>query len=197
MLPDLLEKYEVILASGSPRRQQLLREMGITFKVVVRSVEEKAEAGQSPEEVAKALCCLKMSAFTKEDFRPNTLIITADTVVALGREVLGKPANRAEAVQLLKKLSGRCHKVITGVCLKTAGKERSFTSVTKVCFNTLTAEEIAYYVDNFKPYDKAGAYGIQEWIGHAAVERIEGSYFNVMGLPTHRLYVELRDFLRQ
>ena len=194
MLHDLLKRYDVILASGSPRRQQLLREMGIEFMVVVRPVEEKTETGLTPQKAAETLSRLKMSAFRESDFTNNRLIITADTIVALDNRILGKPENRAQAIEILTKLSGKCHEVITGVCIKTAEKEEVFTATTQVCFKKLTLDEIVYYIDNYKPYDKAGAYGIQEWIGHAAVERIEGSYFNVMGLPTHKLYEKLRKF---
>ncbi len=194
MLHDLLKKYDVILASGSPRRQQLLREMGIEFRVVVRPVEEKTETGLIPRKAAETLSRLKMSAFRESDFTNNRLIITADTIVALDNRILGKPENRAQAIEILTMLSGKCHEVITGVCIKTAEKEEVFTATTRVCFKKLTLDEIVYYIDNYKPYDKAGAYGIQEWIGHAAVERIEGSYFNVMGLPTHKLYEKLRKF---
>ena len=194
MLSDLLKNYDVILASGSPRRQQLLREMGIDFKVVVRQVEEKTDSSLTPREAVVSLSRLKMSAFRKSDFNNNRLIITADTIVAIDNRILGKPENRTQAIEILTMLSGKCHDVITGVCIKTAEKEEVFTATTRVCFKELSMDEVVYYIDNYKPYDKAGAYGIQEWIGHAAVERIEGSYFNVMGLPTHKLYEKLRKY---
>lgn len=194
MIKDQLSKYDLILASASPRRKQLLEELGVSFRVKTRSVEENFPAELNPEEVAAFLSKLKAAAFTQEDFNDQTLIITADTIVTLDGQILGKPIDREDAFRILKQLSGKRHEVITGVTLRSLEKEHTFTVSTDVFFKVLTESEIRFYVDTFKPYDKAGAYGIQEWIGHAAIERIEGSYFNVMGLPTHRLYEELSVF---
>ncbi len=195
MLLDKLKNYDIILASGSPRRQQLLAEMDISFRVKTKPVEEVSPSGLSPAETAAWLCRLKSDAFSEDDLEENTLLITADTVVALDNRVLGKPAGEREAEVMLQALSGKKHTVITGVCLRTRKKTFVFTASTDVWFKPLSGEEIRYYVSRYRPVDKAGAYGIQEWIGHAAIERIEGSYFNVMGLPTHRLYQELERFV--
>ncbi len=191
MLNNKLKDYTIILASASPRRKLLLEEMGIEFTVFTKNVKEDYPDSFSPTEVAKYLSELKASAFVSDELLTNKLLITADTVVAIGNEILGKPTDKKHATEMLSKLSAGEHEVISGVCLRTAEKTHSFTVSTKVFFKKLNAEEIEFYIDNFKPFDKAGAYGIQEWIGHVAIERIEGSYFNVMGLPTHRLYEEL------
>ena len=195
MLLDKLNQFDIILASGSPRRQQLLAEMDISFRVLTKPVEEVFPGWLSPDEAAAFLCQLKSEAFTEKEFNENTLLITADTVVALDNRILGKPGNTQEAITMLRHLSGRKHQVITGVCLRLPGKRKIFTTATHVWFKTLPEDEIDYYVRQYQPFDKAGAYGIQEWIGHAAIRKIEGSYFNVMGLPTHRLYEELDGFL--
>lgn len=195
MLKTKLNKYEIILSSTSPRRKHLLEELGLNFKVQTRKVDESYPVGYPVEKVAQYLSEIKAAAFHVNEMNSNTIIITADTVVALGNTILGKPADKQHAVKILKKLSGKKHYVITGVTMRTINKRQSFSVSTGVFFKNLTDEEINYYVDNFEPYDKAGAYGIQEWIGHAAIEKIEGSYFNVMGLPTHRLYEELLRFV--
>ncbi len=195
MLNDKLKNYEIVLASASPRRKLLLEEMGIEFNVFIKNVQEVYPESFSPQEVAKHLSELKASAFANDELLPNKLLITADTVVAIGNEILGKPTNEKNAFEMLSKLSDGEHDVITGVCLRTASKTYSFTATTKVFFKELLEAEIDFYISKFKPFDKAGAYGIQEWIGHVAIERIEGSYFNVMGLPTHRLYEELVKFV--
>lgn len=194
MLQSKLANYEIILSSASPRRKELLKELGINFKVQVKKVDENYPEGYPVEKVAQYLSEIKAAAFHVSDMRENTLIITADTVVALGNTIMGKPSNHKDAVSILKSLSGKKHQVITGVTLRTINKRHSFSVSTEVYFKNLSNEEINYYVDEFEPMDKAGAYGIQEWIGHAAIEKIEGSYFNVMGLPTHRLYEELIKF---
>jgi len=191
MLNELLKPYDIILASGSPRRKQLLSEMGIRFRVETRPVNEIIPEGASSEDAALFLSRLKAGAFEPDYFTPGRIIITADTIVALGNKILGKPNGYEQAVEMLKQLSGKCHKVITGVTIRSKAKERGFIVSTDVYFKTLTNTEIEYYVSRFRPFDKAGAYGIQEWIGHAGIEKIEGSYFNVVGLPTHRLYEEL------
>jgi septum formation protein len=195
MLNDKLKSYELILASGSPRRQHLLEEMGLQFKVLTKPINEVYPNDLTPDEIAKYLSRLKAAAFDKKDFSDNTLIITADTVVTINGVILGKPANETEAIEILRHLSGKTHEVITGVSLRTVLKEHTFSVSTYVVFKQLSDDEINYYINMFKPYDKAGAYGIQEWIGHVAIEKIEGSYFNVMGLPTHQLYEELLKFI--
>ncbi len=194
MIQDILSTYQVILASGSPRRQKLLRELGVDFKVQLRPVHEDHPAGMKMEEIALLLSERKAAAFEDEFFTENTMIITADTIVCLGDEVLGKPAGREEAIETLLKLSGRKHRVITGVSIKTLKKNVNFSVSTDVYFKELGKEEIIYYVDHYKPYDKAGAYGIQEWIGYIGIEKIEGSFYNVMGLPVLKLYEELLKF---
>jgi len=194
MLNDKLKEYQIILASASPRRKQLLQELGVNFRVQPKDIEEHFDANLSPELVAEQLSESKALAFSEEELDEKTIIITADTVVTIDGVILGKPKDAEEAREMLRRLSGRSHEVITGVTLRSATKMETFSVVTKVFFKELSDEEIDYYITNFKPFDKAGAYGIQEWIGHIAVERIEGSYFNVMGLPTHRLYMELHTF---
>ena len=195
MLSKKISKYDIILASASPRRKQLLEELGIKFNVQVKEVDENYPVGYPIDKIAQYLSEMKAAAFHVSEMQSNTIIITADTIVALGNTILGKPSNPKEAVKTLKSLSGKKHHVITGVTLRTIDKRRSFSVITDVYFKNLSDDEIKYYVDKFKPMDKAGAYGIQEWIGHAAIEKIEGSYFNVMGLPTHRLYEELNKFI--
>jgi len=183
------QKLPIILASKSPRRQELLKAMGLDFKVVLKDVDESYPAKLSPAEIAVYIAERKALAF--EDLKDNNIVITADTIVAFGNEILGKPADRAEAIEVLTKLSGAVHQVYTGVSINYGGKITSFFDLTEVAFNTLSIEEIIYYVDNYSPYDKAGSYGIQEWIGLIAVEKITGSYTNVMGLPTEKLYKAL------
>jgi septum formation protein len=195
MLSDKLKDFKLILASASPRRKKLMEEMALDFEVITKTVKEIYPKSYSPEEVVLHLCELKSAAFSNSELLPNKLIITSDTVVAIDDEILGKPISRKNAVDILKKLSGREHKVITGVCLRTAVKKHSFTVTTNVFFKELSEAEINFYIINYLPFDKAGAYGIQEWIGHVAIEKIEGSYFNVMGLPTHKLYQELIKFV--
>lgn len=196
MLNEKLKNYKLILASASPRRKILLEEMGLEFDVITKKIEEVYPSTYSPIEVAKHLSELKASAFSSDELLPNKIIITADTVVAIDDEIIGKPISRVNAVEILKKLSGREHKVITGVCLRSANKMHSFTASTEVYFKNLSDEEIKFYITTYLPYDKAGAYGIQEWIGHVAIEKITGSYYNVMGLPTHKLYEELQFFIQ-
>ena len=197
MINNLIEPYKIILASGSPRRRQLLEEMGVDFVVDTRPVDEVVAENTPPEEAAILLSRLKAGAFPNDYFIPNRIVITADTIVAINNNILGKPAGEQQAIEMLQQLSGKSHLVITGVTLKTATKEKSFFVTTKVIFKQLSIDEIKYYVANYKPFDKAGAYGIQEWIGHVAIEKIEGSYFNVVGLPTHRLYQELMAFVSE
>ncbi|MBT3174890.1 MAG: septum formation protein Maf [Lentimicrobiaceae bacterium] len=197
MLLNKLTEYDIILASGSPRRKQLLEEMGINFKVVTKSINESYSNDYPKDKVAEYLSLLKADAFNMDNLGHNSLIITADTIVILENVILGKPKDKEEAFNMLTSLSGKKHRVITGVTCKTRFKFHSFSVSTDVYFKALSKDEINYYIDNYKPFDKAGAYGIQEWIGHVAIDKIDGSYFNVMGLPTHRLYSELSCFLSE
>ena len=185
-----LNSYKIVLGSGSPRRQFLLKDLGLQFSVVTSDFDEVFPEQLVREEIPVFLCTKKAEAINIQ-YEDNTLVITADTIVWVDNKVLNKPGSEAEAVQMLELLSGKMHEVITAVCLKTKDKEHAFYTVTKVFFKTLTKEEIRFYVTNYKPFDKAGAYGAQEWIGYVGVERIEGSYFNVMGLPMKELYEEM------
>ena len=189
-----LKKYKIILASKSPRRKQLLENLGIDFIVVSKNVKEVYPENMNPTETALFLSEIKAKAFHKSEINDNDLIIAADTIVSLNGKIMGKPTDHDNAKEILEKLSGREHEVITGVCLKSKDKFRSFTVKTKVHFKKLSDKEIDFYVDNYKPMDKAGAYGIQEWIGYIGIDKIEGSFYNVMGLPTQKLYEELLKF---
>ncbi|MGZ4054357.1 MAG: Maf-like protein [Bacteroidia bacterium] len=190
---DDLKKYQLILASKSPRRQYLLKELGLNFEVRTKEVDESFPPTLKAQQIPLYLCEKKAHAFD-EELSDNTIVITADTIVWVENQVLNKPENYDDAVRMLKLLSGKMHEVYTGVCLKSKHKTRSFYALTKVYFKTLSPEEIEFYIKNYNPYDKAGAYGAQEWIGYIAVEKIEGSYFNVMGLPVRELYEELLKF---
>lgn len=183
--------YKIVLASNSPRRQELLKGLGIEYKVkTLPNLDESFPDNLPPEEIPLYIARNKAGAYCPV-IDKSELIITADTIVWLDGEVLGKPADEADAKNMLRKLSGKAHKVITGVCLTTWDWQKSFTAVTEVKFSELTDDEISFYVETYKPMDKAGAYGVQEWIGYVAVESITGSYYNVMGLPIHKLYKEL------
>lgn len=186
-------KYKIILASGSPRRHQLMRDAGFDFEVRLKSIEEIYPETLPAEEIPEYLSCLKASAFRSE-LTKDELLVTADTIVCLGAKTLGKPHNRENAIEMLHQLSGQKHRVVTGVCLTTVEKQQTFSVFTDVYFKELTEEEIVYYVDHYKPFDKAGAYGIQEWIGYIGIERIDGSFYNVMGLPVQKLYETLKNF---
>ncbi|MCJ7447063.1 MAG: Maf family nucleotide pyrophosphatase [Bacteroidales bacterium] len=188
-----LNKYRIILASRSPRRQQLLRELGIRFDVVLKDYPEAYPENLKGEEIALYVALEKAKLF-KEEISDNEIVITADTIVWCNNKVLGKPSDDGDAKRMIREISGNTHEVITGVCLFSALKNKTFAVSTKVTFDTLTDDEITFYIDKYKPFDKAGAYGIQEWIGIAACSHIEGSYFNVVGLPVQRLYRELMDF---
>ena len=188
---DNLKKYKVILASNSPRRKELLAGLGVDYEVrtlpdVDESYPETLQGADIPLYIAKE----KADAYVAM-MQPGELMITADTIVWLDGKVLGKPRDREDALQMLRTMSGRTHEVFTCVCITTTDWQRSFTAQTEVRFATLSEEEIAYYVDNFQPMDKAGAYGVQEWIGFIGVENISGSYYNIMGLPVQKLYREL------
>ncbi|MCR4659458.1 MAG: Maf family nucleotide pyrophosphatase [Bacteroidales bacterium] len=184
----------IVLASASPRRRQLIATLGWPVSVVQVQASETVPQGLPVSQVAEQIAQQKTAAFDHSQLEPDQLLVTADTIVALDGQVLGKPANRSSAIAMLQKLSGHRHTVYTGVCLSQAGRQTSFTESTEVYFKPLTTSVIEYYVDNYKPYDKAGAYGIQEWIGYVGVSRIEGCYYNVMGLPTARLYDEIVRF---
>jgi len=183
----------IILASKSPRRQQLLKDLGFDFEIRTKEVEEVFPPDLKRENVAIFLSELKAKPFLS-DISDNDLLVTSDTIVCLKDEILGKPKDREGAITMLTKLSGVKHEVVTAVCLTSVNKQHSFAVETAVYFKPLTLQEIEFYVDNFQPFDKAGSYGIQEWIGYIGIEKIEGSYFNVMGLPVHELYKELLTF---
>ena len=188
---DNLEKYKVILASGSPRRRELMVGLGVNYEVrILPDVDESYPDTLQGEEIPLYIAKEKADAYIPM-MQPDELIITADTIVWLDGKVLGKPRDREDALQMLRTMSGRTHEVFTGVCITTTDWQRSFTAQTEVRFATLSEDEIIYYVDNFKPMDKAGAYGVQEWIGFIWVENISGSYYNIMGLPVQKLYREL------
>ena len=188
---DNLEKYKVILASGSPRRRELMAGLGVNYEVrILPDVDESYPDTLQGEEIPLYIAKEKADAYIPM-MQPDELIITADTIVWLDGKVLGKPQDREDALQMLRTMSGRTHEVFTGVCITTTDWQRSFTAQTEVRFATLSEDEIIYYVDNFKPMDKAGAYVVQEWIGFIGVENISGSYYNIMGLPVQRLYREL------
>jgi len=180
---------KVILASKSPRRQELLRQMDIDFRIVLKEVDESYPENLSPEEVAVYIAQKKAKAY--DGLVTDEAVLTADTIVCIDDLILGKPNNAAHAVEMLKRLSGRVHKVLTGVCIVYKGEYNLFHDVSEVFFRTLTHEEITNYVEKYKPYDKAGSYGIQEWVGITAIQRIEGSYTNVVGLPTEKVYQQL------
>jgi len=186
-----LNNYHIILASQSPRRQELLKGLNIPFEVKVIDVEETYPKQLVGVDIPMFLSEKKANAFA-DQMTDDTLLITADTIVWHEGRVFGKPKDKAEATRMLKSLSGKTHQVITGVCISTKTKRRVFHAISEVRFARFTPDEIDYYLSNFQPYDKAGSYGVQEWIGFIGVEHIEGSYFNVMGLPVQRLYTELK-----
>lgn len=190
MIIDKLNKKNIILASGSPRRQELFKGLNLDFKIDIREIEEIYPKNYQREEITNYLAHLKAKAF-EGAIKSNDLIITSDTIVWFNGKALEKPKSFQDAVSMLSELSGNFHEVITSVCLKTNNSEKVFHDITKVYFKELTQDEILFYVENYKPYDKAGAYGIQEWIGFIGVSKLEGSYFNVMGLPVHKVYEEL------
>ena len=197
LLNDKLKPYRLLLASQSPRRRELMTGCGLPYEPAPKyDCEEVYPADLPAEKVPLYLSQLKSRAWPGP-LAPDVILLTADTVVVLDGEVLGKPCGREEAVGMLSRLSGRRHTVVSGVTLRTAERMHSFEARTSVWFRTLSAEEIEHYVDTCRPFDKAGSYGIQEWIGYAAIERIEGSFYNVMGLPIQKVYVELDKFLDQ
>lgn len=189
-----LNKYEIVLASNSPRRKELLQRMGVNFKVcTLFGIDESYPDSLRGEDIVCYISRNKAKAY-QSSMAPNELLITADTIVYVDGEVMGKPKNAEQAKEMLHKLSGKTHQVITGVTIVTAKRTENFGVTSQVKFTNITDEEINFYVDNYLPFDKAGAYGIQEWIGIVAVEEIKGSYFNVVGLPVQRLYQKLKTF---
>lgn len=189
-----LNKYEIVLASNSPRRKELLQRMGVNFKVrTLFGIDESYPDSLRGEDIVCYISRNKAKAY-QSSMAPNELLITADTIVYVDGEVMGKPKNAEQAKEMLHKLSGKPHQVITGVTIVTAKRTENFGVTSQVKFTNITDEEINFYVDNYLPFDKAGAYGIQEWIGIVAVEKIKGSYFNVVGLPVQRLYQKLKTF---
>ena len=189
-----LKKYHIILASKSPRRQELLRGMGVDFEILTKETPENYPADLLLDEVPKYLSLQKSLAFNDNELPADYLLITSDTVVICEGEILGKPKNREDATRMLQLLSGKTHHVVTGVTVRSAEKTESFAVRSNVTFAQLDDEEIAYYLAHCKPFDKAGAYGIQEWIGYVGISGLEGSFYNVMGLPTRKLYQCLKDF---
>ena len=183
--------YHLILASKSPRRQALLKGLDLDFEIRTREVDESFPEDMPVREVAEFLAVKKSEAFGT--LAEKELLITSDTTVVLGDAIMNKPADGQEATKMLEQLSGRVHEVVTGVCLRSAERTVRFSETTQVFFRELAAHEIQYYIDKYRPFDKAGAYGIQEWIGMAAIEKIEGDYYNVMGLPMAALYGQLRQ----
>ncbi|MFV0290340.1 MAG: Maf-like protein [Mangrovibacterium sp.] len=192
MLENLL-KYRVVLASASPRRQELLKELGLNFSVRPANVNEEYPEALGMTAIPEYLSELKATKLA-ETMLDDELVITADTIVWQEGRVLGKPENEAEAFEMIKSLSGNQHQVITGVTILSKEKKRSFHAVTEVWFDELSDDEIRFYVDKYQPMDKAGSYGIQEWIGFVGIYKIEGSFYNVMGLPMHKLYHALKEF---
>lgn len=194
MINHRLKDYHLILASQSPRRQYLLKELGLDFEILASNVKEEFTPGLLPEQAAVYLADLKADSFDTARLPQRSLIIAADTIVSIDNEILGKPKNYEEAVCMLRKLSGKKHEVVTAVCLKSKKKRINFHVTSRVYFKELSMEEIDYYIDNFQPFDKAGGYGCQEWIGYIGISKIEGSYFNIMGLPVKELYEQLIKF---
>lgn len=191
MLTNYLKEYNIILASGSPRRQNFFKELDINYTIDVRPVDEVYPNTLKAEEITNYLAQLKASAFT--DLKEKDIVITSDTIVWKDGKPIEKPSNKEEAIKMLQNLSGNHHEVYTSVCFTSKNFQKTVYDVTKVWFKPLTNEEIIYYLDNYKPYDKAGSYGIQEWVGYIGIEKIEGCYFNVMGLPTRLVYKTLMD----
>lgn len=189
-----LKNYNIILASKSPRRQELLKGIGLYFNVLTKEVDESFSKNIPVFDVAPFLSLKKAKAFDDSELPENYMVITADTVVIVDDSILGKPKDEDDARKMLRLLSGKKHSVVTGVTIYTSEKTKTFSVTSKVSFDVLDDDEIEYYVNNYKPFDKAGSYGVQEWIGYIGVNSVEGSYFNVMGLPTQKLYQILKRF---
>lgn len=193
MLKDKLNKINIILASGSPRRQQFFKEMDLHYTIRLKEIEEIYPEHLQAEEITNFLAELKASAF-ENDLKENDVLVTSDTIVWLNGKALGKPKDYNDAFKMLQELANQSHEVITSVCLKSLDKTEVFHCVTKVTFSDLSDEVIRYYLDNYKPFDKAGSYGIQDWIGLIGISKIEGSYTNVVGLPTEMLFQKLMNY---
>lgn len=193
MLSTKLKNYKIILASGSPRRQQFFKDLAIDFEIRLKDIAEVYPDALQGVEITNYLAELKAAAFVGE-LKEDELLVTSDTIVWLNNSALGKPKDYEDAFQILRSLSNQTHEVITSVCFKTTLKTDTIYEVTKVTFNPLSDEDISYYLDHYKPFDKAGAYGIQEWIGLVGISKIEGSYTNVVGLPTEKVYQYLSNF---
>jgi septum formation protein len=191
MLREKLKNYRVILASGSPRRQQFFEDLDLDFTVQVKDVVEKFPKDLKGAEITDFLADLKSQSFT--NLANNDLLITSDTIVWLNNKALGKPKNKQEAFTMLKELSGKKHEVITSISIRSKNFQKIINDTTAVYFKEISDREITYYINNYYPFDKAGAYGIQEWLGYIAIHKMEGSYFNVAGLPVHKLYKELMN----
>ena len=192
MLNKKFKDYTIILASGSPRRQQILKDLGLDFIVKTKDIEEIYPKYLHGKEITNFLAELKAKAFA-DKLKENDILITADTIVRFNGKVLGKPKDLEDAKAMLNELSGNAHEVITSICIKTIDKKIMINATTDVYFKKLTTDEIDYYVDTFKPLDKAGSYGIQEWLGYIGVKKIIGSYSNVMGFPVHKFYKEMMN----
>jgi septum formation protein len=193
MLKSLLKNKKIILASQSPRRKELLKGLDIDFEVKILNIPENYPETLEKIKVAEYLAELKVSPFVNQ-INENEIIITADTIVIVDNTILGKPKNEDDAKNMLRQLSGKTHQVITGVCILSNEKKYSFSDQTLVTFNAINESELLYYIENYKPYDKAGSYGVQEWIGYIGIEKINGCYFNVMGLPVRKIYAALLNF---
>ncbi|WP_431136910.1 Maf-like protein [Psychroserpens mesophilus] len=194
MLSEKLKNYKLILASGSPRRQQFFNDLGLDFEIRLKPVHEDYPNRLKHFEISDYLSQLKALPF-KDELQPNDILITSDTIVWNDNKALGKPVSKEDAYNMLQSMSNKTHEVITSVCFTTTSTQKTVNAITKVTFKPLSEDEINYYIDNFKPFDKAGAYGIQEWIGHIGITSIEGSYFNVVGLPTHLVYKTLNNMV--
>ena len=192
MLKNKLQNYHLILASGSPRRQQFFKDLDLDFEIRLKEIEEIYPPELKAEEITNYLAELKANAFEGE-LKANEILITSDTIVWHNNKALGKPKDKQDAFTILKSLSNATHEVITSVCFKTNNNSKLLHEITKVTFNEISDEAIRYYIENYKPFDKAGAYGIQEWIGFIGVSKIEGSYANVMGMPTDKVYEYLNN----
>lgn len=193
MLKDKLNKINIILASGSPRRQQFFKEMDLHYTIRLKEIEEIYPEHLQAEEITNFLAELKANAFENE-LKENDVLVTSDTIVWLNGKALGKPKGYDDAFQMLQQLANQTHEVITSVCLKSIDKTEVFHCVTKVTFSNLSDEAIKYYLDSYQPFDKAGSYGIQDWIGLIGISKIEGSYTNVVGLPTEMLFQKLMNY---
>ena len=195
LLQEALRGRRIVLGSASPRRRELLAGLGLEFTVeATPGAPETYSPDLQPEEIPSVLAVSKSEAFHRP-LEPEEILITADTVVICGEDILGKPAGEEDAARMLRELSGRTHRVVTGVCLRDTERRHVFSCTSEVEFKPLTDEEIAYYIDRYRPFDKAGSYGIQEWIGYIGITSIRGSYFNIVGLPVQRLYTALSEFI--